>query len=701
MLLTQTVLLVFLVQTICPTRFESSSKSPPPPKDHISREALRCYRNCVSKCPKSTINKSLGLNCFNPCIQSCTPTSSSKFDKHKKENLAAALETLPKNYCTNGIDTSKLNSKISLLEFAKGPCSPVILVPGVTASRLTIEIDCEVFRAKENPVFMLCGWTDCTKRTHEIWKSVPDTEYLLWVPTLMSPMSILSFTEKSNMCFAYLVKPHYDLDKSPENMFEPRQGIKIQFYGFTGNTSKDKYCGKSAIKDLLPSSYQTGESEQFNKVIMALERLGYVSGLSFQAIPYNYFLSHRMNEFLLSFRPSVMRLKDLTGKKIVVFSHSMGNLNVLYNLKFFEETEIQELFKNWVAVAPPFFGSPKSQKSLVAGNSDYITLGGYFGFKFEAFKWTVSNQMSIYELASVDPFTVYKGEAWLEEVKKRMRYEANPSEIPFSESGFSFLPPFQGICHESLKGSLSIRCGFNIYDTSEKDMIQLEDRIYKMSETQKLLEDFKFTYHSPILFKKLYNPRLTRMNPRIPVIIVFTNSIKTENYHRFDDNYTRDIKRGYYPKESETGYTWGDTTVPTWSSLLLGLKWAYEYDHRNDKDGISDAQPVKFVEFCSIGYTYKPIYNLTPFNKSYRITENAYHGLNCDCNFMDDKKDYQNCDHSKMLGDSNIIRLLFEVVNSNSVSSQDHLQKILEMDPVRIDEDLQKCKHLRGNIFDS
>ena len=42
--------------------------------------------------------------------------------------------------------------------FIEGPCEPVILIPGVMASSLEVEIDCETMQTENPQVFSDCGW---------------------------------------------------------------------------------------------------------------------------------------------------------------------------------------------------------------------------------------------------------------------------------------------------------------------------------------------------------------------------------------------------------------------------------------------------------------------------------------------------------------------------------------------------------------
>ena len=72
-----------------------------------------------------------------------------------------------KDLCTNGKSFAEDDHKGYLKEFAKGPCTPVVLIPGIAATKLVVQIDCQVLRDQRPEIFSTCGWTDCSK---EIWE---------------------------------------------------------------------------------------------------------------------------------------------------------------------------------------------------------------------------------------------------------------------------------------------------------------------------------------------------------------------------------------------------------------------------------------------------------------------------------------------------------------------------------------------------
>ena len=73
----------------------------------------------------------------------------------------ANLQKKHDNYCVGRKDPTEMTDKEYLKAFAKGPCSPTILLPGLIASKLIITIDCKVLKATNPAIFTECGWEAC------------------------------------------------------------------------------------------------------------------------------------------------------------------------------------------------------------------------------------------------------------------------------------------------------------------------------------------------------------------------------------------------------------------------------------------------------------------------------------------------------------------------------------------------------------
>lgn len=266
-----------------------------------------------------------------------------------------------------------------------------MLIPGVMGTKLVAEIDCEELKTHENETFRECGWTDCSKSRFEVWKKVPKKEYELWIPSITSPMSLFTLSSNASLCFAHLIKPHLDLDQDIKNMVVKRKGVKVKIFGFSERTKAQNNCGAGAIGNLLPSPIQISYSKAYQPMIQQLEKRGYVSGITLQAMPYNFYLSYEYNEFQNTFLDNLKRMVNLTGKKVTVVAHSMGNLNVLNQMKKLTQADKEKYIHSYVPIAPPYLGAENATKTLTTGDDEFTTLNGYLGFHFEGSVKTTSN----------------------------------------------------------------------------------------------------------------------------------------------------------------------------------------------------------------------------------------------------------------------------------------------------------------------
>ncbi len=146
-------------------------------------------------------------------------------------------------------------------------------------------------------------------------------------------------------------------------------------------------------------------------------KIGYDSGLSLQAMPYNFFYGLFQNEFNLNFEPSLERLHKLTGKKTTIIAHSFGNLVTLFNLSKMDKTKKENLVSNWVAASPPFLGSTASFQLFFEGDKELIFMHRLIGLEFRPFRKIAENQMSYYQVMQQDEFELYKDEEWFKKIQ--------------------------------------------------------------------------------------------------------------------------------------------------------------------------------------------------------------------------------------------------------------------------------------------
>lgn len=682
------------------------------------------YSNCENKCKFEKKNQKI---CFEECLS-----------KIKKKNKV--IEThlnFPKNYCLNLKNKAKMKRKEILKEFAKGPCSPLILVPGVMATKLIIEIDCEKLRKHEFETFSQCGWNACKKKSSEFWKFVPKKEYELWIPSLIGPLNIFTIFEKTRMCFSKLIVAKFDRNEPIERMVKKREGIKIKILGFTEETKKKRNCGKFAVGDLLNLPIQIEETRQFSVLIKTLEHLGYHNGLTYQAAPYNFYLSLTNNELTNKFSSIIKNLNKYTGKKVGLIAHSMGSNNVLYNLTKLSKEFKKKYINNFLAITPGFSGCLRANTVILSGFQDFSFLG--MGFSFNAATLATTNQLSLYELTGRDAFSLYKNEPWFGNILKRIEYEKNP-DIGFKNSGIPFWPSVKDKCYEKNLKTYSQECKIGIEDSSKK-YIKVGDKRYGISDMEELYKKYKLTKDVLDTYKKTFSNILLETNPGVPMVIMYLNSIKTPNEFHYKKDLDKTLKKKKFGKIIYKGYGRGDDTVSTYGALLPGFKWAFEYEkwrknknyqinnlittdnginlknkkkisndndsnkkqsqsinkninkkkenkhvkkeNKNKKKLESDSEeelyPVKFAEICSLAKNKNTIYDEFNEKGEKRMTENNYIGVYCKC-FGKNSSNYSDCNHSRITVDPNVINFIVKFADSHQIADPEVFQFIDGLD---------------------
>ena len=146
-----------------------------------------------------------------------------------------------------------------------------------------------------------------------------------------------------------------------------------------------------------------------------------------------------------------------------------------------------------------------------------------------------------------------------------------------------------------------------------------------------------------------------------------------------------------FTKEGTIFNKGGDTTVPTWSSLLTGLKWIYEKKTNNL------SPKYKLVEYCSrLGKSGKYAFNPN--------VEQDFIALGCSCLNKNNQYDssYGDCTHAALINDDTFIDYLLSVVDDPKIGitySNNKKKAILNYNPNSNYESL--CNYDLKRIFDT
>lgn len=314
-------------------------------------------------------------------------------------------------------------------------------------------------------------------------------------------------------------------------------------------------------------------------MVTALDLIGFRNGLTYQIIPYNFFQSISNNELNYLFSSNLKRIYEITGKKVVILGHSLGNLNILHQLNLLDQSVKDSQIKNWVAIAPPLFGAMESTKILLGGDDAHHYLH-YFGLKFSASAYSLGSSACIYELALKNMYKMFEGQQWFDWVEKRLQYENG--EIPHSQSGMLFWPSLKQSCSPDTFTFFDKRCFSGLEDMRKRPSVIVDKKKYYLDNNHKLMSDWPLLDYSADYMKTFKNEEFNQMtNPGVQTFVLFLRTFKTINQIEYPEPITKYTKNNEFPLYS-TNYSYGDGRVPTNSYLIPFIKWAYEFENQTE-----------------------------------------------------------------------------------------------------------------------
>lgn len=593
--------------------------------------------------------------------------------KQENEEKMASLDRLiqqmsgnVKNICLK--DPKATNTpKEQLQSFIEGDCSPVIIVPGFLATRLMVEIDCEELQENHPEIMEACGWSTCS---WSLWSKKPASEYLLWIADFLSPVSMLSFSNST--CFGRIAQMHRN---GTENHVHPK-GIKVTWHGNTPQTKSKADGGLGAITDILPVPLQTMETRGFKGIGQYLKSMGYQTGLTLFAIPYNFLATYVANEVGYTLERTVRYVYELTGKKVVIVSHSLGNLNTLPMLNRMSQEDKDRMIAAYTAIAPPYGGVPISLLYAIGGNPSF-QFGLGFGVDFFN-QVAMSNGASVtQDMLPKDAFYRFRKEPWMQELLKRIdlekRYDprteegkafwssANAEDLPFS-----FFPSPAEKCFEGYSSRID-ECYMGLSDlVAEPVGIINGEKYYANRSSMKEMIDKHYTMSNITDFVSLWHDSAAggvekMINPGVPVFYFFGSHLPTDKRYEWDYVPENNTRQGLFAFPTRAVKGLGDGTVENSFSLPIALKWAWENIHLGEK---ANAKPVKIVEFCSSYPGRRSFWEGGELNGSRFMSSSSYMGYPCQCGEGKKPATGKDCAHAGIVNDPYIIKAIGEIART-------------------------------------
>ena len=248
-----------------------------------------------------------------------------------------------------------------------------------------------------------------------------------------------------------------------------------------------------------------------------------------QLIPYDWRLDPKFIVEHYKFKEAILHFYALTGKKIVVQTHSYG-INAGYEgMLLFSKEEREKYFERFISIGGPWLGAGKPVEFLVGlGAADFkiteINIGDVMG-----------NLPVLYTLTPKDTYHRFQHTSWIKKTLQLRDYYNRKSDV----KPFKFMPEREALCNtEDFKSSMKkssfvYQCtiGLEKYEILAK----VGERIWKISEAQ----DFLIKHgvgNNPEQYYKLFNTynESAFENLNVPTYIFLSDSLSTEYYSEYD-----------------------------------------------------------------------------------------------------------------------------------------------------------------------
>jgi hypothetical protein len=424
-------------------------------------------------------------------------------------------ECLLSKYKTKNV-LKKINSSTDIsvdqnLRFILGKCNPVLLVPGIYATKLILEIKCKdlyFFERETNYKYMrlFCGNLVCEdvfieSEEHPLFISLKDKAFGI--------LDLKAHRDPYSSCLGYFMNFFQNENECPVfsniSMCYYSKYIKVDFYGGTSHTLDDSRCGVGGIQNII----QTGKKILDNAISKAIPKTksfktlsdelinrGYKEGFSFAGLPNDYRRFLATNNFGTSiFRLQINKLYQNTGKPVVIIAHSYGTLLTLANLVKEGNEDLIPKIKKFVAIAPPFAGSSKLLDIYLHGMNEFGKTINIMGKELVLTNYNKFGQNMMYQsipiLKELRPlpiaakiFTDQKYKTLGDALRERIQFEDSCKNLKSCESNSTpkfdslfkgYFPTFSDQeCKYSMMGAkldgpytMNRKCFTNIYNVGE------------------------------------------------------------------------------------------------------------------------------------------------------------------------------------------------------------------------------------------
>ena len=224
-------------------------------------------------------------------------------------------------------------------------------------------------KKENNVVFKKCGWTTCG---FTIFGRKPNREYAVWIPSLISPFSILSPFQSQRTCLSSILGLRYNLDTNSKTLnLMKAKAVRILAMRYSKKTRQKNECGFELVSNFLPVAnfLSPAKYKVLNKLKNELVYRGYKLGVNAVALPYDWREAFAKNDASKRLKKLVQTMAEISQKKIILVAHSIGNMNLMNQLGLAEQSFVDRYILRYFAIAPPYIGAPTAVHYMLAATT--------------------------------------------------------------------------------------------------------------------------------------------------------------------------------------------------------------------------------------------------------------------------------------------------------------------------------------------
>ena len=483
-----------------------------------------------------------------------------------------------------------------LKNFREGPCSPIIFSPGLSGSGLVVTTNCNLLRES-------AAYNNDAKKAMELcpFMCEDDQEYyehMIWVTKKQMYEYIgsgdFNFVWKNRECASFLFGVKKRLKMGDDGQIEEIEdysipGIEIKIYGNTKETKDDSQCGRKAL-----TSFYGEESTLYAYFMRFFDKMGYINGITFQTIPFDFRRRPTKNHFPKNLKLSLKILNYLTGKRTIIMGHSFGNNMVMNGLKKMTVKEKDELVREYIAIGAPFLGSLDTL-FFIMGNA------GWFNFNLQKIiQWD-----------------------WLAEKFNGINAQYAQELYPYIDSMYEMIPMLNQIretieyVKQERQALVASGIPFYLIETAIQDAQYLLDhsivhqrytndlpKEYKLDQILEIIDKFGFSEFILKYYKQFdFEDVSINKNPEANTTIAFITELWAPGDLVLLEDPKKKFAENEFPK-NRTLMGKGDGTINIYSLALSPLMWFSQFTRKQfttnpnsfkvQKDSF---RRIKFLEF--------------------------------------------------------------------------------------------------------